>query len=184
MLKKIFSIFRNSPAPPPNYEVGNGSRITGTVYKAHPSSNITIGNSCFIEGTLTTYTPGAEIIIGDKVFIGPGSLVGSAGKITIGNNVLVSFDCVIQDNDTHSIRPEERENDVTGWMTGKKDWSKIQSRPIVIESHAWIGARCIILKGVTIGRNAVVGAGSVVTRNVESNTIVAGNPARVIKRIS
>ncbi len=71
--------------------------------------------------------------------------------------------------------------------TSGKEWGtdpKAVSRPVVIGKNCFIGARAIILKGVTIGDNAVVGAGAVVRRNVESNTVVAGNPAVVIKESS
>ena len=64
-----------------------------------------------------------------------------------------------------------------------KDWGCVNSQPIVIEDDAWIGMNCIILKGVTVGRGAVVGAGSVVTKDVPPWTLVAGNPARVIKEL-
>ena len=65
-----------------------------------------------------------------------------------------------------------------------KDWSNVNSAPITICDDAWIGMNCIILKGVTIGEGAIVGAGSVVTKDVPAWTVVAGNPARVVKKIS
>jgi acetyltransferase-like isoleucine patch superfamily enzyme len=182
MLKRLFSLLKKKDRLSTGYLVGEGSKVPGTLYKTDPRSEIKIGSNSLVEATITTYTPHAKINIGDKVFIGKGTLIGSADSVTIGNNVLISFDCIIQDTDTHSLVAEERKDDVTAWMTGKKDWTNIKSKPIVIESNAWIGARAIILKGVTIGRNAIVGAGSVVTKNVEANTIVGGNPATVIKR--
>ena len=183
MLKKLFSYFQKQASQEKNYDCGTDTIVRGTVYKSHPESSVIIGDDCLVEGTLTTYTQGSRITIGNKVFIGYGTLIGAAGSISIGDNVLISFDCLIQDNDTHSLNAQFRENDVIAWKHGKKDWSKINSKPVIIESNAWIGAKCIILKGVRIGKNSIVGAGSVVTKNVEDNTIVAGNPAHVIKHI-
>jgi maltose O-acetyltransferase len=71
----------------------------------------------------------------------------------------------------HDLQAETRNQ---GWETAK---------PVVIEENVWIGGGAILLPGVTIGRNAVVGAGAVVSRNVPANTVVAGNPARVIREI-
>ena len=68
-------------------------------------------------------------------------------------------------------------------LASLKDWSVVRSAPIVIEDRAWIGFNAIILKGVTIGEGSVVAAGAVVTKDVEPYTVVAGNPARVVKRL-
>jgi galactoside O-acetyltransferase len=77
-----------------------------------------------------------------------------------------------------------RKKDLADWRNGgKHDWSTTESAPIKISKGAWIGARSMILKGVTIGKGAVVGAGSVVTKDVPDWTVVAGNPARVVKVI-
>jgi acetyltransferase-like isoleucine patch superfamily enzyme len=183
MLKKIISFFRSGQGKKLNYSTGKNTVVKGTIFKADENAEVTIGDECLIEGTLTTYTPNAKIIVGDQVFIGKGTLIGSAGNITIGNNVLISFDCLIQDTDTHHPNIELRKNDVKAWMNGKKDWSQVTVKTVRIDSGAWLGAKCIILKGVHIGENAIVGAGSVVTKNVEANTVVGGNPARLIKNL-
>ena len=81
------------------------------------------------------------------------------------------------------MRFSDRKNDVKDWFVGKKDWSFVIKRPISIKNKAWIGFNSIILKGVTIGEGAIVGAGSVVTKDVPPYTIVAGNPARIIREI-
>ena len=182
ILRKILSIFRSNKRET-GYVAGRHTVIKGTVYKTDQRGQVSIGDYCLIHGTLTTYTKDAKIEIGDKVFIGSGTLVGSAGNIRIGNNVLISIDCLIMDSDTHSMNAKDRENDVVDWMKGQKNWSGIMHEEVVIDSNAWIGARSIILKGVHIGANAIVGAGSVVTGDVEPNTVVGGNPARLIKRI-
>ena len=69
------------------------------------------------------------------------------------------------------------------WLEGKKDWTHVKTNPITIQDKSWIGMHSIILEGTTIGTGAVVGAGSVVTRDVPPYTVVAGNPARIIKTL-
>ena len=95
---------------------------------------------------------------------------------TIGDNTIIGSGCLITDTDSHPILAAER--NLPGWPNYTK------SKPIVIGKNVFIGARSIVLKGVTIGDGAVVGAGSVVTKDVPANTIVAGNPAKVIKTIN
>lgn len=120
---------------------------------------------------LNVRTPGAQIIIGDNVGIS-GSTISASKSIIIGNNVLIGSGCVICDSDAHPIHPKDR-----------NDNKKTKSIPIKIEDDVFIGARCLILKGVTIGKGAVIGAGSVVTHDVIPMSIYAGNPARFIKKL-
>jgi acetyltransferase-like isoleucine patch superfamily enzyme len=181
MIRKLIN--RIFPEKAKIMTLDNGSVIKGVLYKMDKNSDITIGANCLIEGVLTTYRSSAKITVGEKVFIGKNSIIGCAEKINIGNHVLISFDCVIQDSDTHSTNYLMRRNDSTDWLNGKKNWDNIPSKPISIGNDVWIGARSIILKGITIGEGAIIGAGSVVTKDVKPYTIVAGNPAGFIKEI-
>ena len=117
---------------------------------------------------IKTCLPGSFIRIGNNVGIS-GATISSNMSIEIGNNVLIGSGVLITDNDAHSVSPKFR-----------NDSSKILMSPIVIEDNVFIGARAIILKGVTIGSGALVGAGSVVTRDVQAFSIVAGNPAKKV----
>lgn len=121
--------------------------------------------------TLKVLGPDGSIQIGDDVGVS-GATISARSKITIGNNVLIGSGALISDNDAHPLHPDDR-----------NDFSKILSAPIEIGDDVFIGARAIVLKGVVLGRGAVVGAGSVVTSDVPESTIVAGNPARVIKKM-
>ncbi len=113
---------------------------------------------------------GARIIIGDKTSIMNGSELISRSLIKIGSHCLIGSQVKIFDADFHGIHPEKRsEPGVT--------------RQVIIEDNVWIGINSIILKGVTIGRNSVIGAGSVVTGNIPKNSIAAGNPAKVISNV-
>ena len=83
----------------------------------------------------------------------------------------------------HDLEQEIKDYNETGDFIKNKNWDVVKSRPITIEDKAWIGMNCTILNGVTIGEGAIVGACSVVRENVEPWTVVAGNPAKVIRRI-
>lgn len=120
---------------------------------------------------LNVRAEGAEIIIGENVGIS-GSTISASKSIRIGDNVLVGSGCVICDNDAHPINPKDRRNQ-----------SCIKAKPIKIEDDVFIGARCLVLKGVTIGKGSMIGAGSVVTKSVPPYQVWAGNPAKFIKEI-
>ncbi len=134
---------------------------------------------------------GGHIKVGDDCYIGP-SLLISRNNIEIGNHVTVAWGCTIYDHNSHSLDYLERRKDIEREWSNinkgvdfiiDKDWLTVESKPIVIKDDAWIGMNAIILKGVTIGKGAIVGAGSVVTKNVPDWTIVAGNPAVIVKKL-
>ncbi len=93
--------------------------------------------------------------------------------IVIEDDVFIGVNCVIYDTDFHSIYADKRIN-------GNYD---IKSESVLIKKGAWIGGHCIILKGVTIGERSVIGAGSVITHDIPSDEVWAGNPAKFIKKI-
>ena len=126
-----------------------------------------------IRGCLYTSHNG-RIIIGDHVGISS-ACIWAMDKIEIGNHVNIGGDCLIMDTDAHPIDYLERRKPVTNENT--------PSSPVYIKDDAWIGARCIILKGVTIGERAVIGAGSVVTSDIPADCIAAGNPCKMIRKI-
>ncbi len=163
--------------------LGQNSDIVGSVVKRHSKSNITIGQDCLIEGRLVTEISQSRILISDNVFIGGDTVIGCAKEIAIESDVLISYGCMITDSDNHSIRYSFRRNDLSDWKRGTHDWGAVHSESVLISKGAWIGARAMVLKGVTIGEGAVVGAGSVVTKDVPAWTIVAGNPAQIIRTI-
>lgn len=162
---------------------GENSDIRGVITKRAPGSDIRIGRNCLIEGTLVTETNDSKIVVADNVFIGGGSLLECIVSITIQDDVLISHGCTLADSNNHSVSFSIRQRDLADWKRGHHDWSRTESSPIVISRGAWIGMKAIVLKGVTIGEGAIVGAGSVVTKDVPPWTIVAGNPARIIREI-
>jgi acetyltransferase-like isoleucine patch superfamily enzyme len=124
------------------------------------------------------------VTIGSNSFLGD-SLLVCAERIDIGDDVLISWGGTVVDHDSHSLDFERRRFDVERTLKGEeKDWSCVKVRPVRICNRVWIGFNVAILRGVTIGEGAVVGACSVVTKDVAPYTVVAGNPARFVREIS
>lgn len=146
---------------------------------------ITLGEHTYVRGELLTFGHGGEIHIGDYCYIGEGTRIWSAASIRIGNRVLISHNVNIFDNDTHPIEDAAaRHRQFVEIITaGHPRQINLNEAPVIIEDDALVACQSIILSGVRIGRGAIVGAGSVVTRDVPPFTIVAGNPARVIRII-
>jgi acetyltransferase-like isoleucine patch superfamily enzyme len=117
---------------------------------------------------------GGYLYIGDNVGISNSTFVATK-SIRIGDNVLIGGDCKFYDSDFHSVNYMDRM---------QKPDTKKKAKEIVIKDGAWIGAHSIVCKGVTIGKKSVVGAGSVVTKNIGDNELWAGNPAVFIRKIN
>lgn len=158
--------------------------IDGRIY-------LTIGMDCIVSGSFIFESQEGKITIGKHCYIGGGMYI-SHSSIEIGNNVTIAWGGTVYDHDSHSLDYRERRKDIDDELddirNGRnfilhKDWSNVNTKPIRICDDAWIGMNAIILKGVTIGEGAVVAAGSVVTKDVPAWTVVAGNPAIVVKNI-
>lgn len=113
-----------------------------------------------------TVVRGNSVKIGRGVVIMNNALMMAAGGITIDDGVMVAANAQLISNN-HDLY----------------DHAVLTCKPVHLKRNCWIGAGATILPGVTVGENAVVGAGSIVTRDVEDNTVVAGNPARVVKKL-
>ncbi|MBM4148841.1 MAG: acyltransferase [Lentisphaerae bacterium] len=162
---------------------GENSVVSGWVDRHVPGGRIEVGRDCSIHGTLKTATPEARIAIGNNVFIAGHTMLDCICGISIEDDVLVSYECIISDSDHHSLSLSVRANDNLDWRREYHDWTTTANEPVRICRGAWLGARVIVLKGVTIGEGSVVGAGSVVTKDVPPWCVAAGNPARVIREI-
>lgn len=149
-------------------------------------ASIKIGNNCIVKSSflsnlvglysrtiIVTRMPGASITIGDNVGIS-GATIYARSSITVGDNTNIGGNVKILDNDFHPIEVEARIAD---------DKDKIGTAPIHIGNNCFIGCNSIILKGSFIGDNCVVGAGAVVSGKFEDNSVIAGNPARVIRKL-
>ena len=152
---------------------------------------LTIGADSFIGGSFVFERGSGHISIGERVHIGASTFISVDG-IEIGDDVTIAWGCTVYDHNSHSTDWLQRRSDTSREISdlrsgapsiASKDWSCVKAMPITIKDKAWIGFNCIVLKGVTIGEGAVVGAGSVVTKDVEPWTVVGGNPAKVLKRL-
>ena len=110
---------------------------------------------------------GAQLTFGNNVFLNQGVRIACVNQVTIGDNALLGDETVILDSDYHGVANSE---------------TKVA--PVCIEADVWLGTRVMVLRGVTIGKGSVVGAGSVVTRSIPPSVFAAGVPARIIKTLA
>lgn len=161
-----------------NIQIGKNVRFYGTTFiTRYPQSAITIGDDCEFNSSchfnyrginhnciLQTSNKSAKITIGSRCGFSGVSIVCDK-EVTFGNNVIVGTNTIIGDRDDHTDRyPTE-------------------PMPVIIDDNVWIGMNCVVLKGVKIGKNTIIGAGSVVTHDIPANCVAAGVPCRVIKTL-
>jgi acetyltransferase-like isoleucine patch superfamily enzyme len=200
ILKKIFK--RNAPVNDPvdssRYLNMAASSVWLSGSKLDLRANrtereyVTIGERCLIKGTFTFETECGQIKIGNNVHLGGVHFICKS-RIEIANDVTMAWNITLYDHDSHSTNWEYRQNDnhqcyedyfkCNGNNIVNKDWKHVNTKPIKIESKVWIGFDVLVLKGVTIGEGAVVAAKSVVTKDVPAWTLVAGNPAKIVKQL-
>lgn len=150
-----------------------------TIMSRYPQSEIVIGSPNFFDSSknvnligvnrqciLSTHARNAKIQIGNKNGFS-GVTIAAFNKIVIGNNVKVGANVLITDSNWHPEDPRSGE-----------------SFPVVIEDNVWLGVNCIVLKGVTIGENSIIGANSVVVKDIPANSIASGNPCKVLKTLN
>jgi acetyltransferase-like isoleucine patch superfamily enzyme len=145
---------------------------------------IVIGNhvSCYA-GCSFAIGENGRCTVGDFTLLN-GALIMAEEKIDIGSYCLISWGVGIADSDFHPLEPAQRLIDAQALAPFFKDRPprpRLTTAPVKICDNVWIGMNAVILKGVTIGQNSVVAAGAVVTKSVPANTVVAGNPAAVVK---
>lgn len=147
--------------------------------------NIVIEKDTLIEGRLVVFGNGGYIKIGRDSYIGSGTNIWSGESIIIGDNVLISHNVNIMDTNSHEINHLERiENYKKDRTYGySKEKRNVLTSKIKIEDYVWVSFGVTILKGVTIGKGAIIAAGSIVTKDVPPFTLVAGNPARLVKEL-
>lgn len=183
LIKAALNVFaRHAMVRRGKVKIANGSDFA--FYKLHmrEDCSLSVGRECDLHCRISFDREKGSVTIGDRCYIGASHIV-CADDVAIGDDVIVSWGVTIVDHNSHSLDWHGRENDVKDWKTGKKDWSRVRSAPVNIKDKVWIGFNASILKGVTIGEGAVIGACAVVSRDVPPYTVVAGNPARVLGAI-
>ena len=150
------------------HKCGYRIRVQRGVWILLKNGKISLGNKVMLYRNVKLSVYGndnlANLEIGDRSAIGDRTEIHCGKNICIGNDCNISWDVVIMDRDYHRLN------------TQNQDY-----KPVKIGDNVWIGCKAIILKGVTIGSGAVVAAGSIVTKDVPCNSLVAGNPAKIIK---
>lgn len=152
----------------PRLTMGRGVMIIGRL-KVRQRTYVHIGDHTRIRQTVRI-SGGGVVRVGNDTLLN-GVWIIASDHVDIGDRCLIS-DCGITDTDFHNISPSQRHDPP----------SERSRARIVIGENVWIGLSALVLKGVTIGENSVVGAGSVVRENVESGVVVVGDPPRVVKR--
>lgn len=154
-------------------EVGTNLDLVGPIYLAN-SGYIKIGNNVTLRSSwhrpiaLTVSNPGARLILDDHVVLNWGVNIGVSNEVVFAPHSGASDDCVIYDTDWHSLDGPDQE---------------ALSAPTRFGKGVWLCARVVVLKGITIGENSVVGANSVVTHDLPANVVAAGAPAKVIRSL-
>lgn len=144
------------------------ARNVGEIFKGK-GAEIHVGNNVLLERKVRlSLGDNARIYIGDNTYLGDFCNLLAVKEIRIGKNCAISWHVLFMDTSSHPLG-----------FRGEIPQTKIA--PIVVEDHVWIGCRAVILKGVTVGEGAIIANNAVVTKDVPPRTMVAGNPARVIK---
>jgi galactoside O-acetyltransferase len=164
-------------------KIGRGSSIAWRRIRNVNGNSLLVGDDSIVHADISFEDVGGEIRIGSRSFIGRSHLV-CYRSLLIGDDVIMSWGVTIVDHDSHSIDWEQRRDDVLDWAKGRKNWQHIAHAPVVVKDRAWIGFNVSVLKGITIGEGAVIGACSVVTRDVPPFTLAVGNPARVVRSLT
>ena len=161
-------------------EVGRTVQLDGDMPWVYGDGKVIIGDEVRV-GNRNTWIVGLKVFEGATLEIGSHSTLGYMNVISVAKSVKIGDHCLfageikILDNNSHSLDFEQRR--------AHAPLEPADVAPVVIEDDVWIGTNCVVLKGVTIGRGAVIAAGAVVVRDIPAYTVAAGNPAKVIKQI-
>ena len=175
---------------PANVEFGEGFYCETAQIFRHlrnkKSGAVVFGNhvSCYA-GCSFSIGENGQCTVGDFTLLN-GALIMAEEKIDIGSHCLISWNIGIADSDFHPLEPAQRLTDAQALAPYFKDRPprpKLKTAPVKIADNVWVGMNAVILKGVTIGENSVVAAGSVVTKSVPPNMVVAGNPAVIVRQL-
>jgi acetyltransferase-like isoleucine patch superfamily enzyme len=163
--------------------IGRGTTLAWRRLKRVSGNLLSVGEDSIIHADISFEESGGKIQIGSRSFVGRSDLV-CYRSLVIGDDVIMSWGITVVDHDSHSIEWHNRKNDVRDWGKGLKNWEHIPHAPVIIGNKVWVGFNASILKGVTIGEGAVIGACAVVTRDIPAYSVAVGNPAKVVRSLS
>lgn len=163
-----------------------------SIVNSSKNNSIIIGNFCLLGVKIIAESSNAFFKFGDRIYIGKSTIICRTG-IEFEDDIMVAWGVTFYDHDSHSLNWELRKKDLEQQMEDfanykgnylkNKNWDVVKTKPIKICKNVWIGMNATILKGVTIGEGAIVAACAVVTKDVPPFTVVAGNPAVVVKNL-
>ncbi|MBK5222609.1 MAG: acyltransferase [Acidimicrobiia bacterium] len=155
-------------------DIGPRVRVTGRPVVRNWGGTLTVGDRVQLISTITpielAVTAGGTLAIGARTLVNYGTSIAASLEVRIGERCQLGTYTLLMDNDFHRLEPERR-------------LERPESAPIIIGDDVWLAARVIVLPGVTIGEGSVIGAGSVVTRDIPTRSLAAGAPARVIRSL-
>jgi len=152
------------------------------IYNSAGPEAIRIGQQCLCMGEILIAGKNGKVVIGDWCSLSPGTKIWAMEKIELGARVIISHGAQIFDNNSHSLSAQERHARFRELRTTGRHLQpeEVSHKSVRIEDDVWIGFNSAVLKGVTIGRGAVIGACSVITSDVPAFAIMVGNPARKV----
>lgn len=171
-----------------NVRLGRRLRVHGIPIIRSPLGSVEIGDDVSLTSSswrasasglagrvrLRTFFDSARIVIERGAGMNGGSITARSSTIRVGRETMIGPDCLILDSDFHLVWPPEQRWHYTGTTV---------DRGVTIGPRVWLGARCIVLKGVTIGENSVIAAGSIVCADIPANSLAAGAPAKVRRHL-
>ena len=182
-LLELFESFERGAQTRPGLRLGLNARLV----TPDSERRVRIGGNCAVRGIIRCDGAG-EVAIGEEVHIGDAVIISARARVDIGDGVLIAHGVQLFDNDTHPTDPQARAAHFRAMLKlgpkGQKPGDfEVGSSPIRIGRGAWLGFSCAVMKGVNVGEEAIIAAGAMVTADVPARSIVAGNPARVVKSL-
>ena len=177
LLRDVWSRFDTSA----RIEEGVRLSLTARLINLDSADRVELGADAVVRGILRNER-GGRIKVGSRVYIGDGTILSAAEEISIGAATLLAHGVQVFDNDSHPIDAGERARHFRMILGLEPPGPvKIGTAPVRIGERCWIGMQSLIMKGVSIGDEAIVAAGSIVAEDIPARVLAGGNPARVIK---
>ena len=160
-----------------NFEPGSHIMLSAS----STPKDIELGEFVTLYGTIQSQS-GGQVVMGDYTRLGKGSIIRCVERVSVGSYTAIADNVVISDNGNHPIDPVFRRKMKEDALDGDmRLWKHSDHSPVIIGENVWVCEGARINRGVTIGDNAIIAAGAIVTKDVPANSIVAGIPAKVIK---